>query len=81
MEQLRAIALEFVEKLAKKQIDVQEALGMSKLLDSVMNTANTQMKYAHLNDTKADIPFLNGASGTRSQVIDVKPTTKRLANR
>lgn len=59
MEDLRESALETLQKLQDGAIELNEAVAVAKLCDSVIGTVKQEIEYQkHLNLQK-EIPFLN----------------------
>ena len=70
IDTLRDHAIETLENLERKKIDVVQAGVTAKLYESIMSSLKTELEYHKMLEQKPNIEFLNGA-----KVIE---TTKKL---
>lgn len=75
VEDLRAHALQLLEKLEKKKIDITEATATAKIYESILSTAKTQMMYAQMNNETVRIDFLDNG---KHRIIEHSPNVKLL---
>lgn len=73
---LRDHAIETLENLKKKTIDVVEAGVTAKLYESIMSSLKTELDYHKMLDQRPSIAFLNGAD-----ILEVEVNKKRLINK
>lgn len=76
LDQLRLRLLDTFEKLTDGEIDIDEAMALSKLSDSISSGVNLQLKYAQLTQSSPHIPFLE----SNNRIIDAESKKKMIDN-
>jgi hypothetical protein len=57
MQQLRERVLEAMDKLENGEIEIEEAMAVSKMSETVISGLKSEMMYATLTKTQPNIPF------------------------
>lgn len=60
---LRDYALDTMESLRSGTLDIQDAIAISKLIDTTINTVKTQIDYNKMIGDQTSIEFMGKASG------------------
>jgi hypothetical protein len=76
--ELRDAALEMIDKLSAGQVEINEAMALGKLCDTVISTVKTQLEFAKMVNEEPQIPFL-GSDQPRSasKLIESGKTTSK----
>lgn len=72
MKELRDKVLQAFDDLESGEIDVAQALTMSKLSDAVIAGLKSEMQYAILTNQQPSIPFYGEGSGITLQEDRIK---------
>lgn len=77
--ELRDHALSIIEKLSEGQVDISEAITVSKLCDTVISTVKTQLEFAKMVNEEPSIPFLGSDQPmSKSKLIENKTSSKGI---
>lgn len=62
MSQLREAVLSAIDRLENGEIEIEEAMAISKMSETVISGLKSEMMYATLTKTEPNIPFYNKES-------------------
>lgn len=76
IEDLRTHAIETLEKLRSKKIDIEEAGVTGKLYENIISSLKTQIEYNKMVGHANVIPFLHGEKEVKGRLL--KSTIKSI---
>ena len=76
IEDLRLDAIDTLEKLRNRKMEVEEAGVIGKVYETIISTVKTQLAYADMIGVEPRIAFMGGMN--KGQVINMKGSIRAL---